>query len=105
LVTSAENYKKDVKATAISARGWVWTGWNHMEERLANYLGDSQNTFSMWGVTPIVALDTYEHAYFIDYGINRGGYVDSFFENLDWKVIEENFEELVGCCGEECQCE
>jgi len=59
----------------------------------------------MWGVTPIVALDTYEHAYFIDYGANRGGYIDSFFENLDWKAVEENFEELVGCCGEECQCE
>lgn len=101
---SFENYKKDMKATAISARGWVWTGFNYREGRLINYLGDSQNTYSMWGVEPLVALDTYEHAYFIDYGVNRGGYVDSFFENLDWKVVEENFQGIVGCCGEGCDC-
>jgi len=101
---SFENYKKDMKATAISARGWVWTGFNYREGRLVNYLGDSQNTYSMWGVEPLVALDTYEHAYFIDYGVNRGGYVDSFFENLDWKVVEENFQDIVGCCGEGCDC-
>ena len=101
---SFENYKKDMKATAISARGWVWTGFNYRECRVVNYLGDSQNTYSMWGVEPLVALDTYEHAYFIDYGVNRGGYIDSFFENLDWKVVEENFQDIVGCCGEGCDC-
>lgn len=101
---SFENYKKDLKATGISARGWVWTGWNYQEERLVNYLGDSQNTYAMWGVDPILALDTYEHAYFIDYGVNRAGYIDSFFENLDWKKVEENFENCVGCYGEDCEC-
>ncbi len=102
---SFENYKKDLKATGISARGWVWTCWNWREERLVNYLGDSQNTYAVWKVEPLVALDTYEHAYFIDYGVNRAGYIDSFFENLDWKKLEENFEESVGCCGEDCQCQ
>lgn len=92
---SFEHYKKDAKATGISARGWVWTVWNHREQRLFNYLGDSQNTFPIWCATPIVALDTYEHAYFIDYGVNRGGYIDVFFENLDWEVIEKNFTDAV----------
>jgi len=102
---SFENFKTDLKATGISARGWVWTGWNYIEERLVNYLGDSQNTYSMWGVDPIIALDTYEHAYFIDYGVNRGLYIDSFFENLDWKTVEENFQDMIGFCREDCKCE
>ncbi len=102
---SFDAYKKDLKATGISARGWVWTGWNYREERLVNYLGDSQNTYAMWEVDPILALDTYEHAYFIDYGVNRGGYIDSFFENLDWKVIKENFDSVCcGNCGVDGQC-
>jgi Fe-Mn family superoxide dismutase len=91
---SFEAYKKDLKATGISARGWVWTAWNEKEKRLFNYLGDAQNTFPVWYATPILALDTYEHAYFIDYGVNRGLYIDSFFENLNWRVVEESFEEL-----------
>lgn len=89
---SFDAYKKDLKATGISARGWVWTAWNYKEERLFNYLGDAQNTFPVWYANPILALDTYEHAYFIDYGVNRGSYIDSFFENLDWKKVEENFD-------------
>ena len=97
---SFENYKKDVKATGISARGWVWTAWNEREERLFNYLGDAQNAFPVWGAHPIMALDTYEHAYFIDFGAARAGYIDAFFENIDWETVSENFQKCQGCrCG------
>ena len=88
---SFEDYKKDMKASGMAARGWVWTGWNKRENRLFNYIGDSQNTYLTWGVTPIVALDTYEHAYFIDYGVNRGSYIDAFFENVNWSVVEKQY--------------
>lgn len=88
---SFEQYKKDMKATGIAARGWVWTAWNWKTGGLFNYLGDAQNSYPVWNATPIVALDTYEHAYFMDYGVNRGSYIDAFFENMDWKVVEEKF--------------
>ncbi|MBI2641551.1 superoxide dismutase [Candidatus Roizmanbacteria bacterium] len=88
---SLDTYKKDMKATGISARGWVWTAWNWKENYLFNYLGDAQNTFPVWHSTPVLALDTYEHAYFIDYGVNRGSYIDAFFENLNWAQVEKNF--------------
>jgi len=91
---SFDSYKKDMKASALSARGWVWTVWNAREKRLMNHIGDSQNTYSLWETTPLVALDTYEHAYFVDYGVNRGQYIDAFFENMDWKIVEENFSQL-----------
>lgn len=91
---SFESYKKDVKATGLAARGWVWTAWNSREMRLFNYLGDAQNTFPVWYCIPILALDTYEHAYFIDYGTNRGDYIEAFFSNLDWLKVAENFEKV-----------
>ncbi len=91
---SFDAYKKDMKASAISARGWVWTVWHPAESRLINHLGDSQNTYGFWGATPVVALDTYEHAYFLDYGVNRGQYVDSFFENINWDIAGAAFEEI-----------
>jgi Fe-Mn family superoxide dismutase len=100
---SFENYKKDLKATGIAARGWVWTAWNEKEKRLFNYLGDAQNTFPVWYAKPILALDTYEHAYFIDYSVNRASYIDAFFENLDWEVIEKNFDKITSSC--QCQCQ
>lgn len=90
-----EGYKRDLKASAISARGWVWTVWNSREQKLINHIGDSQNTYALWETTPILALDTYEHAYFGDYGINRASYVDAFFENVNWDVVEKTFKRCI----------
>ena len=58
-------------------------------ERLFNYVGDAQNTFPIWNATPLVALDVYEHAYFLDYRTDRASYIDAFFANLDWGVVND----------------
>lgn len=88
---SFDAYKQDLKATGIAARGWVWTAWSHKDKRLFNYLGDAQNTYPVWYAIPILALDTYEHAYFMDYGVARASYIDAFFENMDWGAVAEKF--------------
>jgi len=91
---SFETYKKDLKASAMAARGWAWTIWSFREKKLINHIGDSQNTYAFWWSRPLIALDTYEHAYFGDYSVDRGQYINSFFENLDWKIIEKTFDEV-----------
>ena len=63
----------------MAARGWAWTAYDWDEGRLFNYLGDAQNTFPVWNATPLVALDVYEHAYFLDYQTDRASYIDAFF--------------------------
>jgi superoxide dismutase, Fe-Mn family len=84
---SAEAWRADLKATGIAGRGWAWTAYDWDERRLFNYIGDAQNTFPVWNATPLVALDVYEHAYFLDYQTDRGAYIDAFFANLDWGVV------------------
>jgi len=84
---SAETWKADLKATGLAGRGWAWTAYDWDEARLFNYIGDAQNTFPVWNATPLVALDVYEHAYFLDYQTDRAAYIDAFFWNLDWAVI------------------
>ena len=84
---SIEAWRADLKATGMAARGWAWTAYDWDEERLFNYIGDAQNTFPIWNATPLVALDVYEHAYFLDYQTDRSSYIDAFFNNLDWGVI------------------
>jgi superoxide dismutase, Fe-Mn family len=84
---TVEAWRADLKATAMAARGWAWTAYDWDENRLFNFLGDAQNTFPVWNATPLVALDVYEHAYFLDYQTDRASYVDAFFRNLDWGVV------------------
>jgi len=86
---SAAAWRADLKATGMAGRGWAWTAYDWDEERLFNYLGDAQNTFPIWNATPLVALDVYEHAYFLDYQTDRGSYIDAFLANLDWAVVND----------------
>jgi Fe-Mn family superoxide dismutase len=84
---SVAAWRADLKATGMGGRGWAWTAYDWDEQRLFNYIGDAQNTFPVWNATPLVALDVYEHAYFLDYQTDRASYIDAFFANLDWDVI------------------
>ena len=84
---SVAAWRADLKATGMAARGWAWTAYDWDEGRLFNYIGDAQNTFPVWNATPLVALDVYEHAYFLDFQTDRGSYIDAFFDNLDWGVV------------------
>ena len=84
---SPEGWRDDLRATGMAGRGWAWTAFDWDEGRLFNYVGDAQNTFPIWNATPLVALDVYEHAYFLDYQTDRAAYIDAFFRNLDWSVV------------------
>ena len=84
---SIEEWRADLKASAMAGRGWAWTAYDWDEGRLFNYVGDAQNTFPIWNASPLVALDVYEHAYFLDYQTDRASYIEAFFNNLDWGVV------------------
>src|SRR5918911_5063479 len=86
---SIDEWRADLKASGMAARGWAWTAYDWDEGRLFNYVGDAQNTYPIWNATPLVALDVYEHAYFIDFGTDRGAYIDAFFNNLDYDVVND----------------
>ena len=86
---STEAWRADLKASGMAGRGWAWTAYDWDEGRLFNYVGDTQNTYPIWNATPLVALDVYEHAYFLDFQTDRGAYIDAFFANLDWEVVND----------------
>src|SRR5215217_2285154 len=78
---SIPSWRDDLKATGMAGRGWAWTAYDWDEGRLFNYAGDSQNSYPIWNATPLVALDVYEHAYFLDFQTDRASYIDAFFDN------------------------
>ncbi len=86
---SYQDWMIDMKATGIAARGWVWLAWDWQTNTLFNYLGDAHDAFPIWHATPLVALDVYEHAYMMDYGVARADYIDAFFKNLNWDEVEK----------------
>lgn len=91
---SYEKWQADLKATGMAARGWVWLAYDWQTGKLFNYLGDSQNSYPIWHCTPLIALDTYEHAYYLDFATDRASYIDTFLKNLSWTKAESTVKQL-----------
>jgi Fe-Mn family superoxide dismutase len=84
---SIEAWRTDLKASGMAARGWVWLAYDWQDGRLHNFIGDTQNTFPIWDASPVLALDVYEHAYWLDFGSRRADYIDAFVKNIDWDTV------------------
>ncbi|MDX2107078.1 MAG: superoxide dismutase [Candidatus Melainabacteria bacterium] len=80
-----------LKAAGKSARGWVIIGWNTRSGTLDAFALDTHNIFSPANIVPVLVLDVYEHAYMIDYGVDRPKYLDAFLGNLNWEVVSRRF--------------
>lgn len=86
---SYEKWLEDFKAAGMVARGWVVLAYDFNTGKMHNYLCDSHNHGGIWGAIPVVVLDMYEHAYFIDYGSDRKTYIEDYMKNLNWEKANE----------------
>ena len=91
---SYEVWEEDFKASGIAARGWVVLVYDLDDGRLHNYSSDAHNQGGVWSALPLLVLDTYEHAYMIDYGVKRPSYIDAFMQNIDWDVVNKRVAKL-----------
>ena len=92
---SIENWKLDLVATAISAKnsGWAVLVIDKLSDgKLRNLLIDEHGVGAIWGAKPLIALDVYEHAYYHKDGPKRALYIENFIKNINWKKVEERFE-------------
>lgn len=89
---SIENWKADYAATSKAALGWAVLCLDPSDGRLHNYLVDYHNVGAVWGAIPLLALDVFEHAYYKDYGPERGKYVEAYLSNVDWKKVNARHE-------------
>jgi Fe-Mn family superoxide dismutase len=72
--------------------GWAVLYYDNLENRLLNAWVDEQHIGQLNGIEPVIMLDMWEHAFVYDYPTSeKKKYVEAFFDNLNWEVIENNF--------------
>lgn len=74
--------------------GWAMLYYDHQTGTLLTQWVDEQHLGQLTGLSPVLALDMWEHAFVYDYATSeKKKYVEAYFENLNWSVIEKNFNE------------
>jgi len=48
---------------------------------------------------PLLALDMYEHSFHMDYGTAAARYVDAFFRNIDWEIVDGRYAQALRSTG------
>jgi superoxide dismutase, Fe-Mn family len=72
--------------------GWAMLYWDPIGKQFQAGFSGEQHQGHFVTLPVILALDVWEHAFILDYGAQgKGKYIDAFFKNLNWKVIEERF--------------
>lgn len=89
---SVQNFVGHLKAVGKLSHGWSLAALNYRTGKVNIYGLERHNLNVPVMTRPILVLDVYEHAYMIDYGTDRGKYLDTFVANLNWKPVQNRLE-------------
>lgn len=92
---SYENYIADLKASMKATRnGWVISAYNCLTRKIENHIFEFHDLYVPVNIKPLLVIDVWEHAYMIDYGIDKDAYIKAFFNNVNWDAASIRFKEL-----------
>ena len=90
---SFDQWKEEMKAAALHqfGSGWAWLiadaqGGMHILSTA------NQNTPLAYDVRPLLLVDVWEHAYYLQYQNRRADYVDNWFSVINWDVVARNYD-------------
>lgn len=87
---SFEGFKNQFSQAAIEVEGsgWAILAWNPAWGRLEILTAEKHQNLTNWGSIPILVLDVWEHAYYLDYQNRRADYVRRWWSLVHWANVE-----------------
>lgn len=88
---SFDNFKRELKDAALSVfgSGYAWLVYDKCSLKIVTT--PNQNCPVEQGMHPILAIDVWEHAYYLKHYNVRAGYIEDWFHIIDWQWAEQNF--------------
>jgi len=84
-----EDWERDFKGTGtMRGIGWTILYQDNTTGQLLNQWINEHETGHLAGCTPVLVMDVFEHAFITDYGLKRANYIEAFFKNINWGVVE-----------------
>lgn len=88
---SLDKWSSDFIASAKAASGWAMLVQHPINGRLYNVVSDEHAMGPMWLAMPLVVIDVYEHAFYIDYQNKKADYIEKFMQHVDWAEANRRF--------------
>ena len=91
---SFEGFQGQFAAAALGIQGSGWAGvfWDSIGQRLIiQQFFDQQSQFAA-GTVPVLLLDMWEHAFYLDYKNVKADYVKAFWNIVNWQNVQERFQ-------------
>lgn len=91
---SYEAFKKQFSEAAkqVEGVGWAILVWSPRTRRLEILQSERHMLLTQWDTIPLLVLDVWEHAYYLQYKNNRGTYVDNWWKIVYWPTVAERFQ-------------
>ena len=92
--TNFDNFKSELISKGLShfGSGWVWVILEN--NKLKIITTNNQDNPYMFGQTPIMGIDLWEHAYYLKYKNLRKDYLENIFNVIDWNIVENYYNNL-----------
>jgi Fe-Mn family superoxide dismutase len=74
-------------AGAVEGSGWAILAWEPVGKNLVILQAEKHQNLTMWGVTPLLVLDVWEHAYYLKYQNRRPEYIKAFWNVINWADV------------------
>lgn len=81
----------NAKAVAVQGSGWGWLGYNKARKRVEIVTCENQDPLSTKGLVPLLGIDVWEHAYYLQYKNLRADYLKNIWKVVNWKNVEQRF--------------
>ncbi len=93
---SFETFKKQFSAAAVAVEGsgWAILAWEPRGKKLEILQSEKHQDLTVWGVTPLLVLDVWEHAYYLKFQNKRAAFVETWWNLLNWADVSKRF---AGC--------
>lgn len=81
------------RTVAIQGSGWGWLGFCKLHHHLRIVTCENQDPLSMKNLVPLLGIDVWEHAYYLQYKNVRADYVKNIWNIINWKNVEERYQQ------------
>ncbi|MDZ4724355.1 MAG: superoxide dismutase [candidate division Zixibacteria bacterium] len=95
---SVDLFRKQFTAAAsrVEGSGWALLHYRPSDQRLIICQAEKQHDLALWGATPILGIDVWEHAYYIKYQNKRPDYIQAWWNVVNWSAVSENLQKAMG---------